>query len=105
MKQTTTTEQTFTLIKLGFDKPKHFIEGPTFLDSGFAYTIGELIEMLPKYTEIKSQQCYLGIYPTKNKWYVFYENIVFKSLTKSSEIELIDALYDMILKLKEEGVV
>jgi hypothetical protein len=46
MRQTTLPEQTAKLITLGLEKPKQFIEGPTLLDSRFAYSIGELIEML-----------------------------------------------------------
>lgn len=44
-------------------------------------------------------------YPTKNKWHINYENIEFESPAKTYEIELIDALYDMIIKLKDEGVI
>ena len=69
------------------------------------YSIGELIEMLPKHIEIKSEWCRLDIYPTKNKWYINYENIVFVSHVKTSEIELIDALYNMIIMLKEEELI
>lgn len=46
MRQYTTLDQTYKLITLGLEKPKQFIEGPTLLDSRFAYSIGELIEML-----------------------------------------------------------
>ena len=61
--------------------------------------------MLPKHIEIKSQLCRLDIYPTKNKWHVNYENIEFNNLAKTYENEFIDALYDMCVKLKEEGVI
>lgn len=106
MKQTTTTEQTFTLIKLGFDKPKHFIEGPTFLDSGFAYTIGDLIEMLDSipnnmWNFIKTSErivkVEIHIFPKTKRETHYYEVHYHK--------ELIDALFDMIVKLKEEGVI
>lgn len=119
MKQYTNESQTAKLIELGFEKPSNtqyiqrakarnlhspFIEfgEPEFEGS---YSIGELIEMLPKHIEIKSQWCRLDIYPTKNKWHINYEEIVFESPVKTYEIELIDALYDMVIMLKEEGII
>ena len=107
MKQYLSPEQTAKLIELGFEKPKGLADAEPSSGKWVrpAYSVGELIEMLPKYPEIKSQQCFLNIYPTKNKWYVSYENIVFRSLVKIFEIELTDALYAMVLQLKEEGVI
>lgn len=52
MKQFTTQEQTSKLIELGFDTPRNFFESLAFADkSRCAYSIGELIEMLPKTIE------------------------------------------------------
>ena len=108
MKQHTTPEQTFKLISLGCDKPKHFIEGPTFLDSGYAYTIGELIEILPKQLDNPYKpplamefngawRVYYGVPEDYSwEWSIWYEE---------ERNELIDALYEMIIKLKEEGVI
>lgn len=86
----------------------HSADKYTIIHTGFDiinYSIGELIEMLPKHIEIESEWCRLDIYPTKNRWHINYENIVFKSPTKTYEIELIDALYYMVVKLKDEGVI
>ena len=103
MKQYTSPEQTTKLIELGFEKPKmaapalKWVDGePTFEPQ---YTIGELIEMLPK--EFDGEL--LEIAPVTlsyAKWMVRYPYgiIVYKS-------ELVDALYDMCVKLKEEGVI
>lgn len=107
MKQHTTVEQTFKLISLGCDKPKHFIEGPTFLDSGYAYTIGELIEMLPEMLAPYNNDDWempLSISTDSFMWTIEYDGGDFVPYEAAS-IELIDALYDMIVKLKEEGVI
>jgi hypothetical protein len=89
MKQYTTPEQTAKLIELGFDKPKQFIEGPTLLDSRFAYSIGELIEMLP-ITRIEFDLKVWVDIPIAGG---------------ASAEELIDALFEACVKLKEEGVI
>ena len=119
MKQYTSPEQTAKLIELGFEKPKNtqyiqrakarnlhspFIEfgEPEFEGS---YSIGELIEMLPLLqTDVDNEDWPLSIEAGCNlecpSWFVYYmpENIVEKP-------ELIDALYEMAVKLKEEGII
>lgn len=119
MKQYTTDDQTAKLIGLGFEKPKNtryvqrakarnlhspFIEfgEPEFEGS---YSIGELIEMLPE--EIPSDMIPEGleIYVDHYKiWTVSYCN-VFGELYNTYSGELVDALYDMIIKLKEKCVI
>ena len=114
MKQYTTPEQTAKLIELGFEKPKGWsAEGISswFVmykhkdnDEDFNYSIGELIEMLPK-----EMDCELGdlglsiennIYEQPNEWIVFYDG-----RHQTNSIELVDALYDMFIRLKEERVI
>lgn len=94
MKQHTTPEQTAKLIELGFENPKsyHDIEWDGTEAYGYQldYAIGELMEILDKY------QDKLSMVKTEYRWYVNYH---------TKNIELIDALYDMILNLKEEGVI
>lgn len=113
MKQYTSPEQTAKLIELGFKKPpkKGLLFqsniGGCLTDLMLAeenYSIGELIEMLPK--EINDGlQSRLGVYIDHNKmWAVDYSNIL-GELCSTYHTELIDALYDMIVKLKEEGVI
>lgn len=94
MKQYTTTEQTAKLIELGFEKPKssHRYWRGNELVINNNYSIGELIEILGVHL---SSIYYIGM----ELWVVNAEE-----LERRSE-ELIDALYDMILKLREEGVI
>lgn len=120
MKMYTTSEQTAKLIELGFEKPKNtqyiqrakarnlhspFIEfgEPEFEGS---YSIGELIEMLDNIpnnnwdftrTSERIIRVEVHILPKTKKDKYFYR--------VSYRKELIDALYDMILRLKEEGVI
>ena len=108
MRQFTTPEQTAKLVELGFEKPKmaapalKWVDGePTFVPQ---YTIGELIEMLPK-----------SVWSNDNNWPLMISTSVYDSRIPwdvsyiysdgSMNIELIDALYDMVVKLKEEGVI
>ena len=102
MKQYTSPEQTAKLIELGFEKPKmaapalKWVDGePTFEPQ---YTIGELIEMLPPRYNHED----LGINRDWRfeRWVVFYRGDDMTAAT-----ELVDALYDMVVKLKKEGVI
>ena len=89
MKQYTTPEQTAKLIELGFE-PQTKIPFEVGNDEiGYTFSIGELIEML-------NNQEKLTLVKLEHKWYVNYH---------TKDVELIDALYDMIIKLKEGGVV
>ena len=126
MKQCTTTEQTAKLIELGFEKPKGW-EYPTMSnryvmavhidkDPEFNYSIGELIEMLPKtitreiwWGGYKGKEGVWGLQiqtcGTEYSWLVSYVRECSAHLYLEGRSELIDALYDMIIKLKEEGVI
>ena len=95
MKLYTTPDQTAKLIELGFEMPKS-IEKVTYTEQygcGYetAYSIGELIEVLGY--DLYSIQ-YTGIL-----WIVKSEQ------AEVIKEELIDALYAMVVKLKEEGVI
>jgi len=99
MKQYLSIEQTAKLLKLGFNKPKGwYMDGVTNninlyvnIDENpmmFNYSIGELIEILDKQRiEIKD----FGYWIVDHEWYT------------STKDELIDALYDTIITLKEKG--
>ncbi len=109
MKQDLNSEQTARLIELGFEKPKNkrwvldvANESTPSIQNIVKkqdYSIGELIEMLP---------------PHIGRWEldIFY-NLQFECWVVSIDpenhttaaTELTDALYDMIVKLKEEGVI
>lgn len=107
MKQYTTPEQTAKLIELGFEKPR--VAMPKFEwkdgEPQFHYTIGELIEMLPDVVESEdSEYATLQMYFDLFNWVIEYTGVE-KTEYATSAIELIDALYDMLVKLKEEGVI
>ena len=96
MKQYLSSEQTAKLIELGFEKPCSIasvepIYGMGGISIAKAYSIGELIEMLGY--DLYSMH-YSGM-----SWEAKGEQVVVINQ------ELIDALYDMIVLLKEEGVI
>ena len=112
----TNSEQTAKLIELGFEKPKGwYADGVTNniklyvnIDENpmmFNYSIGELIEMLPK--SIKVNDCFftLAISAGFDNWLVEYNDIAFGSQAGVCKAELIDALFAEIVILKEEGVI
>lgn len=109
MKQYTTPEQTAKLIELGFENPKSEVKAEQAGDYVWcnpAYSIGELIEILPR--TIKNYYD-LSILSTSQGWWVLYGmigdgdmwNVEYELYRK----ELIDALYEMIIKLKEEELI
>jgi hypothetical protein len=109
MKQYTTPEQTAKLIELGFERPfrneyLHIVE-----EYGYAvnkernFTIGELIEMLPIELEDVGINTTLAIHFDNNIANVEYIGVLGIEYSIMKE-ELIDALYEMIVKLKEKKV-
>lgn len=108
MRQYTTPEQTAKLIEMGF-RPKARIKEVQVVHLKInvvhdcSFTIGELIEMLPQVIEFGENVLFypLHVKPTVGGgWAITYCN---KYDERNNE--LIDALYDMIVKLKEEGVI
>ena len=72
---------------------------------GYTFSIGELIEMLPKKLDTtEDEEAYLGIEWDNIGWRLDYARFGF-SLYTSMNLELVDALYEMVIKLKEEGVI
>lgn len=126
MKQYTNESQTTKLIELGFEKPKNIsgycqrdryeydAENNTKMlvyDDAhypiYRYSIGELIEMLPEAVCLSyddSVHYYLEISSNALYWNVAYKDGSYEAYSVESD-ELIDALYYMIVKLKEEGVI
>lgn len=104
MKQYLSPEQTAKLIELGFENPRYEcfdktlrgIEKWNNIQSN--YSIGELIEMLPP--RYKHEDLEINRDWRFERWLVFY-----RGDDTTAATELIDALYDMIVKLKEEGVI
>lgn len=107
MKQCLDESQTAKLIELGFDKPKTVVARKDYgvffpIEEVRHYSIGELIEILEEVASVVISYSY-----QKNGYYV--RVIIPKreggGMYRISQIELIDALYDMVVKLKEEGVI
>lgn len=102
MKLYTNESQTAKLIELGFEKPKGLADADP--SSGRwvrpAYSIGELIEILPSHIKHGDRGfiSYLSIAPYAQGWKVAYTHIYIML-----DSELVDALYEMIVKIKEEG--
>lgn len=97
MKQYTTPDQTAKLIELGFEKPSSIasvepIYGMGGISVAKAYIIGELIEMLGDVSGFEITRSDSG-------WDVYNDLRAFTCE------ELIDAIYDMIIMLKEKGVI
>ena len=114
MKQCTNESQTAKLIELGFEKPpkKGFLfqssTGNCHTDLMLAeenYSIGELIEMLPRVVEDEdSEYATISIYHDTISWVIDYQSPE-RCFYATSNIELVDALYEMIVKLKEEEII
>ena len=113
MRQYTDEIQTAKLMELGVEKPKSISgycqRGPYEYDAEtntkmvvyddtqypiYAYSIGELIEMLNSVSELE-----ITHFGSGSGWDVYDE------LRACTGEELIDALYDMIIMLKEKGVI
>lgn len=126
MKMYTNESQTAKLIELGFEKPKGWcVEGISSRlimykhkedDEDFNYSVGELLSFLPTTITAKiwwgidkGQEGVWGLRidtgATDYGWDVSYERDSSAYLHREGCTELIDALYDMILKLKEERVI
>ena len=109
MKQYTTPEQTTKLIELGFPKPKSEVKAEQAGDYAWynpAYSIGELIEMLPKKIESDMDDEYCDEYSYlvfEEGWDVLYRNGMYVNDRCIHSTELIDALFTMVITLKEEG--
>jgi len=104
MKQYLDQQQTAKLIELGFEKPKGLADAEPSSGKWVreAYSIGELIEMLEEVASVVISYSY-----QKNSYYVrvIIPKRIGGGMYRISQTELVDALYDMIVKLKEEGVI
>jgi hypothetical protein len=96
MKQYTSNDQTAKLIELGFEpetkiKGVRTVHSNVKIDHVWNFTIGELIKTLGVHL---SSIYYIGI-----EWFVNAEGM------ECRREELVDALYEMIVRLKEKGVI
>ena len=109
MKMYTAPEQTTKLIGLGFEKPRYYCADKyTIIYTGFEiinYSIGELIEMLPQeFKNASGNYLSLSIHTGGlGTWDIQY--LGFEARIRTCEFELIDAVFDMLIILKEEGVI
>ena len=110
MKMFTNNDQTAKLIDMGFEKPSSIasvepIYGMGGISVAKAYTIGELLSFLPeniaKENEMPST---LNISLLNGEWCVEYSDFLGADFSFRS-VELIDAIFDMIVKLKEKEVI
>lgn len=112
MKQYTTPDQTAKLIELGFVPETRIsgvstVRGKIVVEHNSDFTIGRLIEMLPEVLAPSNNDDWempLSIFTDSFMWTVEYNGYCFSPYEAASN-ELIDALYDMVTKLKEEGVI
>lgn len=112
MKQYTNESQTAKLIELGFEKPSSIasvepIYGMGGISVAKAYSIGELLSFLPQEIKVEKydEPAYIQmLYDEEGVWevgYTFYGN----GMSIKRDIEFIDCLFQMCVKLKEEGVI
>lgn len=105
MKQYTTQEQTAKLIALGFDKPNpsFYRNGATWIQCEGNYSISELLSFIPKEIE-NEEDDFAAIFQITAGWEIYYTTYsdIFYYF---NNVELVDALYDMVVKLKEEGII
>lgn len=102
MKQYTNQDQTAKLIELGFPESETSRDYDLDVDKSLvncAYSIGELIDFLPR------QTTYMGleIVAESDGWLVMHGHDPFDPYCKNAE--LIDALFEYCVKLKEDGVI
>lgn len=108
MKQFTSKEQTAKLIELGLEKSKNerwvldvANESTPSIQNIVkcqGYSIGELISLLP-YDGVSDKRLEFDGF----HWLVDWDTS--DKIHQTMQVELIDALYDMVVKLKEEGVI
>ena len=115
MKQYTTPDQTAKLIELGFEKPKSEKwvldianeSTPSILNivKRYDYSIGELLSFLPeniaKENEMPST---LNISLLNGEWCVEYADFLGADFSFRN-VELINAIFDILTKLKENGMI
>jgi hypothetical protein len=108
MKQYTNQDQTAKLIELGFPESETSRDYDLDVDKSLincAYSIGELIEFLPKTIEWKEAVYSRVIDVECVAYYSWDYEVYFGSNLIFEEKELIDSLFKACVTLKEEGVI
>jgi hypothetical protein len=109
MKLFTDEIQTAKLIALGFDKPSYatMFWRDNKEVTEINYILGELLSFLPKEIKVEKydEPAYIQmLYDEEGVWevgYTFYGN----GMYIKRDIEFIDCIFQMCVKLKEEGVI
>ena len=107
MKQFLDATQTAYLQAIGIGKPKSVCKLTLDMDMDtvptFGYSIGDLIDLLPTkiYDEDEDVLASLQITSGWEVFYTAYTDIYYYQINK----ELIDALYMMVIKLKDKGLI
>lgn len=112
MKQYTNSEQTAKLIELGVEKPCSIVSvepicGMGGISVAKAYSIGEMIEMLPEAictSHDDSCHYHLSMDTDACMWRVRYMDDFDVTLCATYDVDLINALYDMAIVLKRQGI-
>lgn len=110
MKQYLDEQQTAKLIELGFEKPKSIIYASAYqeeegadpdVEYEYAYSIGELLSFIPDKIESEEDD-FVATFQMTAGWEIYYTTYsdIFYYF---NNVELVDALFDMVVKLKEEG--
>ncbi len=113
MKQYTTKDQTAKLMELGFPKPNSIESVDIEFDDAFdehtiynlRYSIGELIEFLPHSYSKNDKYFRLDIFPARSGWFVLYNTLEQEESHRIFKRELVDALFETLVTLKEEGLI
>lgn len=106
MKQYTNQDQTAKLIELGFPESETSRDYDLYIDKSLvncAYSIGELIEFLPKTIE-ENEVVFSRVIDVESVAYYSWELEVYFYKIFEAE-ELIDSLFKACVTLKEEGVI
>lgn len=105
MKQYTDAIQTMRLKSLGFPPPKSVsklsLDWDMDTDPTFNYSIGELLSFIPDKIESEEDD-FVATFQMTAGWEIYYTTYsdIFYYF---NNVELVDALFDMILELKEKG--
>lgn len=90
MKQITNSEQTTTLLEAGFN------------NDSYSFTIGDLINYLPKYIDCDAYVGHLCIFYVGNLWQINYDQDMYRGWQSK---ELIDCLYKALIDLKKIDII
>lgn len=106
MKQYTNKIQTARLIELGFEKPRYatMFWRDNKEVTEINYILGELLSFLPKEIDYNGFKSTLYIFVNQGVWGVEYSDFL-GELYSTYRSELLDAIFDMCVKLKEEGLI